>query len=196
RPSQRARAAAPDLRRRRLADARGVRRRFRHRQRRHSGSRSDGRGGDGMNAVLVDDERLARAELRRLLRAHADVAVVGEASNVDEAVALVNRGQVDVIFLDIQMPDGSGFDVLARLDRVPAVIFTTAYDRHALHAFEVNALDYLMKPIAPERLASAIARAARTVARPAPARLDRVFVRDGERCWLVAIDDIRLFEAE
>jgi len=149
-----------------------------------------------VNAMLVDDERLARAELRRLLRAHADVAVIGEACNVDEAIALANRELVDLLFLDIHMPDGSGFDVLARLDRVPAVVFTTAYDQHAVRAFEVNALDYLMKPIAPERLAEAIARAKAIVARSAQPRIDRVFVRDGERCWLVAVDEIRLLEAD
>jgi two-component system, LytTR family, response regulator len=148
-----------------------------------------------VNAVLIDDERLARAELRRLLRPHGDVRIVGEAQNVEEAVALVERHPVDLLFLDIQMPDGTGFDLLERLDRVPRVIFTTAYDEHAIHAFDVNALDYLLKPIAPERLELALDRARQPVG-PEPSRLDRVFVRDGDRCWLVGVDDIRLFEAE
>jgi two-component system, LytTR family, response regulator len=149
-----------------------------------------------VNAVLIDDERLARRELRRLLRVHADVRIVGEAQNVEEAAALVEQRPVDLLFLDIQMPDGTGFDLLERLDRVPRVIFTTAYDEHAIRAFEVNALDYLLKPIAPERLGSALDRARHSAAAEPRARLDRVFVRDGDRCWLVGVEDIRLFEAE
>lgn len=149
-----------------------------------------------MNAILVDDERLARNELKRLLQVHADVSIAGEARNVEEAATLLRRQPADLLFLDIQMPDGTGFDLLARLDRVPRVIFTTAYDEHAIHAFEVNALDYLLKPIAPERLALALDRARRSPGVDARSTLDRVFVRDGDRCWLVAIADIRLFEAE
>ena len=110
----------------------------------------------------------------------------------------------------------AGFDLLERLDRVPAVVMTTAYDRHAIHAFEINALDYLLKPIAPERLAQALERARKqspvrqsTVSQSpvgqsqssvgqsqSSVALDRVFVRDGERCWLVDVAEIRLFEAE
>jgi len=161
-----------------------------------------------MRIAIVDDERLARTELRRLLKPHADAAVVGEARNVEEGEALLRREPVDLLLLDIQMPDGTGFDLLARLDRVPAVVLTTAYDEHAIHAFEVNALDYLLKPIAPERLAQALDRArrlmergpagerARLTARAPDAPIDRVFVRDGERCWLVEVSDIRLLEAE
>src|SRR5262245_42171701 len=110
---------------------------------------------DGMKVAIVDDERLARDELRRLLKAHDDVAIAGEAKNVEEAEALLRRETVDVLLLDIQMPDGTGFDLLERLDRVPAVVMTTAYDEHAVHAFQINALDYLLKPIAPDRLAQA-----------------------------------------
>jgi two-component system, LytTR family, response regulator len=156
-----------------------------------------------VKAAIVDDERLARAELRRLLKAHADVDVVGEARNVAEGEALVRRDPIDLLLLDIQMPDGTGFDLLERLDRVPSVVMTTAYDEHAIHAFEINALDYLLKPIAPERLAQALDRARRaapqgaaTAAKPARTVIDRVFVRDAERCWLVDVSEIRLFEAE
>jgi two-component system LytT family response regulator len=152
-----------------------------------------------MRIAIVDDERLARAELRRLLKPHGDVTIVGEARNVEEGEALLRKEAIDLLLLDIQMPDGTGFDLLERLDRVPAVVMTTAYDQHALHAFEINALDYLLKPIAPERLAQALERARNRppVEKPQSAvALDRVFVRDGERCWLVDVAEIRLFEAE
>jgi two-component system, LytTR family, response regulator len=149
-----------------------------------------------VNALLVDDERLARRELRRLLAAHTDISIAGEAVNVDDAVACLSAAPaVDLVFLDIQMPGGSGFDVLERVDRVPLVVFTTAYDEYAVRAFEVNAFDYLVKPIRPERLAAALdkVRAALGSQRPA---LERVFLRDGDRCWIVRIADIALFEVE
>jgi two-component system LytT family response regulator len=157
-----------------------------------------------MNALLVDDERLARQELRRLLSSHADVTIAGEAANADDAVARLADGSIDIVFLDIQMPGGSGFDVLERLDRVPLVVFTTAFDEYAVRAFEVNAFDYLMKPVRPERLAAVLDKARTTLttphdaARPARARLstERVFLRDGERCWIVQWAEIVLFEVE
>jgi len=153
-----------------------------------------------MRVVIVDDERLARDELRRLLHAHADVVVVGEAATADEAVACAADDDVDLLLLDIDMPGGSGFDVLERLERVPRVIFTTAYDAFAVRAFEVNALDYLMKPIHPDRLAAALDRVRATLAGSAEAaprqRLERVFVRDGERCWLIPVASIALLESE
>jgi two-component system LytT family response regulator len=99
----------------------------------------------------------------------------------------------DLLFLDVQMPQMSGFDLLDRLEDVPQVIFTTAYDAYAIKAFEVNALDYLMKPIAPARLAAALAKVR---PRSAPVRLERVFVRDGDRCWIVTLPDISLLESE
>jgi len=146
-----------------------------------------------MKAIIVDDERLARAELRRLLRAHVDVEIVGEARNGEEALAAVAATQPDLIFLDIQMPGMTGFDVLERLDDVPQVIFTTAFDQYALRAFEVNALDYLTKPIPPARLAAALTRVR---PRTGPARLDQIFLRDGDRCWLVRLLDVVLLESE
>ena len=118
-----------------------------------------------MKAVIIDDERLARAELRRLLAAHAEIEIAGEACNGDEALSLIGQTSPDLLLLDVQMPGLTGFDVLERLDDVPQVIFTTAYDAYAIKAFEVNALDYLMKPIAPARLAAALAKVARA---PAP----------------------------
>jgi two-component system, LytTR family, response regulator len=146
-----------------------------------------------MKAVIVDDERMARKELRRLFRAHPDIEVVGEASTGEEALELVGRLAPDVVFLDIRMPGISGFELLERLDDVPQIVFTTAYDEYALKAFEVSALDYLLKPIAPERLASAVARLRPRVS---PGRLEQVFVREGERCWLVRVSDIFLLESE
>ena len=153
-----------------------------------------------MRVLIVDDERLARDELRRLLRVHPDVEIVGEAATADAAVARASASDVDLMLLDVEMPGGSGFDVLERLEQVPAVVFTTAYDEFAVRAFEVNALDYLMKPIHPDRLASALDRVRPTLAtRPVGAasqRLERVFVRDGERCWLIAVASIALFESD
>jgi two-component system LytT family response regulator len=152
-----------------------------------------------MRVLIVDDERLARSELRRLLAAFPDIEVVGEAAHVDEACERVESLAPDLLLLDIQMPGGTGFDVLARLEAPPDVVFTTAHDAHAVRAFEVNALDYLLKPIEPERLAEAVERVRqRGVRSAAPPRapLERLFVRDGERCWLVQLAQVPLISSE
>jgi two-component system LytT family response regulator len=152
-----------------------------------------------MKAIIVDDERIARQELRRLLAAHPEVEIAGEAANGEEALSLIQKLEPDLLFLDIQMPGMTGFDVLDRLREVPEVIFTTAYDQHALQAFEVNALDYLLKPIAPARLAVALQKLDKRRSRPHPGEVlqrDRVFLRDGERCWIVRVEEIDLLEAE
>jgi two-component system LytT family response regulator len=158
-----------------------------------------------VKAFVVDDERLARNELKRLLSAHPDVVFAGEARNVQEAERQLRSLSVDLLFLDIRMPGADGFELLEKLESVPTVIFTTAYDEYAVRAFEVNALDYLLKPIEPERLAAALERVRKLeTAVPAGAirgtargpTLDRVFVRDGERCWIVRLQDVRLFESE
>jgi two-component system LytT family response regulator len=153
-----------------------------------------------MTVVIVDDERLARNELRRMLAELPDVEIVGEAKNADEAVQLIARTQPELVLLDVQMPGCDGFGVLERLDEAPAVIFTTAFDHYAVRAFEVSALDYLVKPIPPDRLAAAIAKAAGRLAPVAPAaRLGagrKIFVRDGERCWFVAVEDIVVMSSE
>lgn len=149
-----------------------------------------------MRALLIDDERLARLELRRLLQAHPRVETVGEAASADEALVLIPRLRPDLLFLDVQMPGRSGFELLEALDDVPAVIFTTAFEQFALKAFEVSAVDYLVKPIVPARLAAALAKIEE---RPPSAPLDagrRVFVRDGERCWFVRLRDVVAFESE
>jgi two-component system LytT family response regulator len=146
-----------------------------------------------MRALIVDDERLARLELRRLLAEHPEVEVVGEACNGEEALALIPKLAPDLVFLDIQMPGITGFDLLEHLEDLPQVIFTTAYDEYAIKAFDVNALDYLLKPIPPVRLAAALAKVRPRSGQP---RLEQVFVRDGDRCWIVRLPDIFLLESE
>jgi two-component system LytT family response regulator len=159
-----------------------------------------------IKAVLIDDERLARTELRKLLSEFPDIEVVGEAANAAEGIEVIENLQPDLVFLDIQMPGKTGFDMLSELEKAPHVIFTTAYDEYALKAFEVNALDYLLKPVDTKRLADAIHKLhiAEEKEAMAPAissnrsllsENDQVFVKDGERCWFVKLSDIRLFES-
>ncbi|WP_306640283.1 LytR/AlgR family response regulator transcription factor [Sanyastnella coralliicola] len=159
-----------------------------------------------MKALVVDDERLARKELMRLLEKHPEVEVVGEASNGPECIELIESKEPDLVFLDIQMPGMSGFDMLAELDNVPEIIFVTAYDDYAIRAFEVNALDYLLKPIEEERLAGAIAKVTERFEREEAfveeakndllSASDRIFIKDGEKCWFVPLEEVRLFESE
>lgn len=159
-----------------------------------------------MRALIIDDERLARTELKKLLQDFLEVEIVGEAANVADGIIKIAALQPELIFLDIQMPGKSGFDMLAELERVPNVIFTTAYDEYALKAFEVNALDYLLKPIEPKRLADAIEKlqytdsreesgSSDTMNRGLLSENDQVFVKDGERCWFVKLSEISLFES-
>jgi two-component system LytT family response regulator len=146
-----------------------------------------------MKALIIDDERIARQELRRLLGAHPEIEIAGEACTGEEALDLIPRLAPDVLFLDVRMPGMNGFELLEHLDDVPQVVFTTAYDEYALRAFEVSALDYLVKPVAPARLASAVAKLR---PRPAQSRLERVFVKEGDRGWLVPVAEIFLLESE
>jgi two-component system, LytTR family, response regulator len=158
-----------------------------------------------MRAIIIDDERLARAELRKLLQDFPEVEVIDEAANAEEGIAKIEAQNPDLIFLDIQMPGKTGFDMLSSLERSPNVIFTTAYDEYALKAFEVNALDYLLKPVEPKRLADAIQKLHFVETKELPvgenvnksllSENDQVFVKDGERCWFVKLNDIRLFES-
>ena len=158
-----------------------------------------------MKTLIVDDERLARKELSRLLADYPQLEIVGEAVNSDEAFEKINQLSPDLIFLDIQMPGKTGFELLEELEKVPKVIFTTAYDEFALKAFEVNALDYLLKPVESDRLATAIdrltedqteipAKSSRSDHKLLPS--DQVFVKDGEKCWFVRLEKIRLFESD
>lgn len=157
-------------------------------------------------AIIIDDERLARKELKKLLQEFPEVEVIGEASNAEEGLEAIETLMPDLIFLDIQMPGKTGFDMLMELDRAPHVIFTTAYDEFALKAFEVNALDYLMKPVEPKRLADALFKLKAAEEKELAASLagihrgtltenDQVFVKDGERCWFVKLSEVRLFES-
>ena len=157
-------------------------------------------------AIIIDDERLARNELKKLLAEFPVVNIVGEAANAKEGIEKIESLAPDLIFLDIQMPGKTGFDMLQELDRAPHVIFTTAYDEFALKAFEVNALDYLMKPVEPKRLADALNKLQMAEEKEAAAAMagmhrgtlgedDQVFVKDGERCWFVKLAEVRLFES-
>jgi len=159
-----------------------------------------------MKAIIIDDERLARIELKKLLQDFPEVEVIDEAANAEEGIAKIESQSPDLIFLDIQMPGKSGFEMLSQLERAPEVIFTTAYDEFAIKAFEVNALDYLLKPIEPKRLADAIQKLQlieSKESRPGTENFnnsiltenDQVFVKDGERCWFVKLTEIRLFES-
>jgi two-component system LytT family response regulator len=153
-----------------------------------------------MRALVVDDEPLARREICRLLAAFPQVQVIGEAGNIDEARAGIEGLVPDVVFLDIKMPGGTGFDLLTQLDRVPRVVFTTAYDQFAVKAFDVNALDYLLKPVEPERLAAALRKIEESMPRdgatPATAPLEQLFIKDGPRCWFVPLREVSLLTSE
>ncbi|MBI3219044.1 MAG: LytR/AlgR family response regulator transcription factor [Cyclobacteriaceae bacterium] len=156
-----------------------------------------------MKALVIDDERLARKELLTLLEAHPSIEVVGEAMNADEAEKMIEELNPDLLFLDIQMPGRTGFQLLESLDSAPMVVFTTAYDQHALKAFEVNALDYLLKPIVAERLSEAVHKVMdkerMKEGRSGEKKLgleDQVFVKDGERCWFVSLANVRMFESD
>jgi two-component system LytT family response regulator len=157
-----------------------------------------------MKVLIVDDERLARVELRRLLAAHPEVEIVGEAKNAAEAEVKIKERRPDFIFLDVQMPSRNGFELLQEMRNPPRVIFVTAYDQHSLRAFEFGAIDYLLKPIDPARLARALARVVgdrrppptSSASQPILSEQDQVFVKDGERCWFVRVSEIRLLESE
>ena len=141
---------------------------------------TDSDSGTRMKAMIVDDEPPARRELRRMLAEFPWIEIVGEAGNVEEAASKCEALSPELLFLDIQMPGGSGFDLLTRLDYVPQVVFTTAHDEHAVRAFEINALDYVLKPIDPERLAAAVSRVKVAPAVPKPgAALEQIFIKDG-----------------
>ncbi|TAH04323.1 MAG: response regulator [Sphingobacteriales bacterium] len=160
-----------------------------------------------MKAIIIDDERLARNELKKLLMDFPEIEVIAEAANANEGLEKIETINPDLVFLDIQMPGKTGFDMLAELDKAPHVIFTTAYDEYALRAFEVNALDYLLKPVEPKRLADAVQKlqlqeekeqistGVINVNRELLKEDDQVFVKDGERCWFVKLSEIRLFES-
>ncbi len=152
-----------------------------------------------MKAIIVDDTRLARQELQFLLQNYKDVEVIGEAENADDAKIMIEDLKPDLVFLDIQMPDKDGFELLEMLDEVPQIIFTTAYSEYAIKAFDYNALDYLKKPITDDRLSIALQRVRENLEKSEEPKgvlneNSQVFVKDGEKCWFVTLKDVRLFE--
>jgi two-component system LytT family response regulator len=157
-----------------------------------------------MKVLIIDDERLARKELSNLLAEYKDIEILGEAANADEAEEMIDKLNPDLIFLDIQMPGRTGFELLETLEKTPKVIFTTAYDEYALKAFEFNALDYLLKPIEPKRLTESINKIRLEVEAQEEKEKknnqltvnDQVFVKDGDNCWFVKLKDVRLFESD
>lgn len=153
-----------------------------------------------MKVMIIDDSRLARKELRHMLKDFNDIQVLGEASNAGEGMQLLKKTKPDLLFLDIQMPEKDGFEFLEALDEVPEVVFVTAYDEFAIKAFEYNALDYLQKPVSTQRLERALDKVRKKLKENQEepdetlGENSRVFVKDGDRCWFVTLRDIRLFE--
>lgn len=155
-----------------------------------------------INTIIVDDERLAREGLKGMLKEFPEIQIVAEASNVDEALELIDKLKPQLLFLDINMPEKTGFDLLEELIETPVVIFTTAYNEFAIKAFEINALDYLLKPIGNDRLREAVQKAKKQIedikVQSQRAELqpdERVFIRDGDRCWFIKLEEIRMIES-
>jgi two-component system LytT family response regulator len=156
-----------------------------------------------MKALIIDDERLARQELKSLLAEHKDIEIIGECSNAEDAKEKINLLKPDVLFLDIQMPGKTGLELIEEISGLPEVIFVTAYDEFALRAFEVNALDYLLKPVSKDRLNDALKKLFAKEDKDGKKENstpfldeDMVFVKDGDKCWFVKLSNIRLFESE
>ncbi|MDQ7052300.1 MAG: response regulator transcription factor [candidate division KSB1 bacterium] len=163
-----------------------------------------------VRALIVDDEKPARDLLKEYLQDVPAIAVIGECATGREAVKAINQQKPDLVFLDIQMPGLSGFEVLLRLEHLPDIIFTTAYDQYAIRAFEVNAIDYLLKPFSRDRFQKAVQRALEQrretgsglenmlslLMQTAPPSLNRLFVRVGSRIIPIRIDDILCISAE
>lgn len=154
-----------------------------------------------ISAVIVEDSRLARQELKELLKEHPEIEIIGEAENVDDAHKLIAELNPTLLFLDINMPEKDGFQLLELLDEIPIVIFTTAYDEYAIKSFEYNAFDYLLKPINKERFAKSIHKLLPTLdeknntSETKKLTLNsQMFIKEGEHCWMVFLKDIILFE--
>ena len=155
-----------------------------------------------IRAVIVEDSRLARNELKELIKEHKEIMLLGEAENVDKGFELINKVNPDLLFLDINMPEKDGFELLEMLDEVPVVIFTTAFDEYAIKSFEYNAFDYLLKPINQKRFSTSITKVSEQFSDNSQSNenintlsLDKqIFIKDGDKCWLVKINDISHFE--
>lgn len=160
--------------------------------------------------VIIDDERLAREELKSILSEFTEIEIIAEAQNGDEGIEIIKKMSPDLIFLDVNMPGMTGFEMLKKLEEIPYVIFVTAYDEYALKAFEVNALDYILKPVDPDRLSDAISKlkdkeeleyesstATKSIRKERQLTVkDKVFIKDGEKCYFVTLADIRMLESD
>ena len=157
-----------------------------------------------MKALIIDDERLARKELINLLKEYAEIDIIGEAENVEQAKQKIDALQPDVLFLDVEMPEKTGFELINEIDTNAQIVFVTAYQDHAIAAFDVNAFDYLTKPVLPERLSETIKNLindkkelSTLISNRKTLQLeDNVFIKDGEKCWFIKLKDIVLFESE
>lgn len=156
-----------------------------------------------MRTIIVDDERLAREEFKSMLKKHPQIEIVGEFKNTIEAEKAIKDLQPDLMFIDIQMPGETGLEFLERIDFAPRTIFVTAFDEYALKAFELNAYDYLLKPLDPERLKDLVNRLEEENKTPESVenikqlqKGDKVLVKDGEKVWFINIDDVRYFESD
>lgn len=165
-----------------------------------------------IKTILIDDERLAREELKSMLKDFEEIEVIAEAKNGKEGVQLINELNPDLIFLDVNMPGLSGFDLLKQLEEIPLVVFITAYDEYAMKAFEVDALDYILKPVVPERLKDAVKKVVSKFEEDnlsgggselytiEPKKVlsvnDSVFIKDGEKCWFIELSKVRMLESE
>ena len=155
-----------------------------------------------MKAIIIDDERLARQELKNLLATYKEIEIIAECSDAIQAKEKINELKPDVIFCDIQMPGKTGLELVEEISGAVDVVFVTAYDEHAIKAFELNAFDYLLKPVQPQRLAETIKKlsikeTSNKSDNNSPLTInDMVFIKDGEKCWFVKLSDIRLFESE
>jgi two-component system, LytTR family, response regulator len=154
-----------------------------------------------INAIIVEDSRLARVELVTQLKKIKEINLLGEAENISQALTLFNATKPELVFLDIDLPDGSGFDFLTQLETAPKVIFTTAYEEYALQAFESNTIDYVLKPVTFERLQMACDKLKQIVANEASVSNtamsleSQFFVKDGDKCWLIKLSQVTRFES-
>lgn len=155
-----------------------------------------------IRAVIVEDSRLARNELKELIKKYDDLELLGEAENVDAGFDLIQSTLPDLLFLDINMPEKDGFELLEMLDEVPITIFTTAFDEYAIKSFEYNALDYLLKPVSEKRFGMAMEKVRGKLESVQEGMGNskkltgnsQIFIKDGDSCWLVKIGDISHFE--
>lgn len=159
--------------------------------------------------LIIDDERLAREELKSLLKDYHEIEIIDEAKNGEEGIEKIKEHKPDLIFLDINMPGMNGFEMIKHLEEIPCVIFVTAYDEYALKAFQVNALDYILKPVDPERMREAVQKLSAgeddfvSTQQTTTSRKDRilsvndrVFIKDGEKCWFIELSKVRMMESD